>query len=336
MPALQPLGAVGRGGESIIYFQMLPISSTALDLSSRRLGRSGLEVTPLALGGAGLGGRTYGEVTETEAVETVHKALELGISYIDTAPKYGDSERRIGLALQGNRHRVALSTKVGAYPDGQHAYSAEATLGSIGKSLELLRTDYLELVLIHDPRHQDDMDWAMGKGGALEALENLKAQGVIRAIGLGVRNHDFHRQAILSGRFDVILSFLDCTLLSTTARPLFALAAQHDVGVINGSPLAMGLLSGVNPRAYFQEVLTWAGTAWAEVDIAQRLWHWTRAHGHDLATYALHFSLREAFIQTTLVGAKTTLELEHLFKATQALTSDEVWQELERLTKETL
>ena len=115
-------------------------------LETRRLGRSGLQVTALGLGGAGIGGTAYGEVSDDEAVETVRTAIDGGITYIDTSPLYGESERRLGLALQGGlRDRVVLSTKTGTHPRWYRDYSADATYRSLENSLRLLGTGYIDL-----------------------------------------------------------------------------------------------------------------------------------------------------------------------------------------------
>ena len=299
-------------------------------LERRTLGRTGLEVSVLGLGGAGLGGQHYGSVSESQAIETVHRVLESGINYIDTSPAYGESELRIGLALDGVRERVVLSSKTGTHPI-HRGYDFETTLRSVENSLRQLRTDHIDLLLIHDP-NREQFAQAIGKNGALEALEQLKAQGVIRAIGLGVRDHALHLEAIESQRFDALLTFLDYTLLNTSALEVVLPSAhQNQIGVINGSALAMGLLSGIQPRTHFQETLSWAGKEWPEVSLAQELWWWAQNGTHDLKTYALQFSLLEPQIQTTLVGAKTPEEIEQIVQAASAQTSSLAWQELHRI-----
>ncbi|MGV3723253.1 MAG: aldo/keto reductase, partial [Actinomycetota bacterium] len=207
----------------------------------RVLGRTGREVTALGLGCASLND-CYGRATHDEwAIATVRRALELGIRYFDTSAGYGESERRLGLGLQGwPREEYFLATKAGTR-HGAKDYSADGTLRSVEESLRLLNTDCLDLLLIHDP---DDFTPAFQPGGALAALERLKAEGVIRAIGLGVRSHEHHRRAIRDGRFDAILTYLDYTLLGQPALPLIDEAYEAGVAVALGSPLATGFLSG--------------------------------------------------------------------------------------------
>ena len=299
-------------------------------LERRTLGRTRLEVSALGLGGAGLGGQHYGAVSEREAVETVQRALELGINLIDTSPAYGDSERRIGLALQGVRQHAVISSKTGTHPI-YRGYDFETTLLSVENSLRQLQTDRIDLLLIHDP-DPEQFRQAIGKHGALEALEYLKDQRVIRAIGLGVRDHALHLQAIQSQRFDALLTFLDYTLLNTSAaRTILPSASEQEIGVMNGSVLAMGLLSGAHPYQHFKQTLTWAGEEWPELALAQNFWQWAQDGHHDLKAFALQFSLLEPRIQSTLVGAKTPNEIEQMTRAAHALTSSFAWSELEQI-----
>lgn len=298
----------------------------------RILGRSGLQVSALGLGGAGFGGNTYGAVSDEEAVEAIHAAASGGINYIDTSPLYGESERRLGLALRSiPRGQVVISTKTGTHPRWLGDYSADATYRSVENSLRVLGIEYIDLLLVHDP---PDLAQALGESGAFTALEELKRQGVVRAIGLGVRSHALHAQAIRSGRVDVVMTYLDYTLIrATAAETILPVAEAHHVGVINGSPLAMGLLSGVDPEAYAREVLRWAdGDQWCDVEAAHRLWRWARAASVDLPALALQFSLRQPRIGATIVGAKTAAEILRGIEAAQQPIAPEIWDQLEQQT----
>ena len=121
----------------------------------RPLGRTGIRVTPFGLGGAWLG-RTPAGFDDDLAAAAVHRALEAGINLIDTSPLYGESERRVGLALEawyrrgGRREDFILSTKTGTRTR-PHDYSGPATRRSVEESLRLLKTDYFDIVHVHDP-----------------------------------------------------------------------------------------------------------------------------------------------------------------------------------------
>lgn len=297
-------------------------------LTRKRLGRSGLEVTCFAMGGAGFGGRDT--VTDQEAIETVQYALAQGINYVDTSPLYGESERRVGLALEGvPRAEYLLSTKTGTHPEHRGDYSWDGTLWSVENSLRLLKTDYIDLLLIHDPDNEGHIETIFGPRGALEALEHLKAQKVIGSIGLGQRRHDWHRRAILSGRVDVILTYNDYHPTRTTALTdgLLALAQQHDVGVINGSPMAHGLLSGGDPM----QMTLHMHMPERDVAAAKRLYDWCNARQVSQLAVVLQFCLRQPQIGCTLTGAKLVSELAQNLEAIRTPLPETLWTELESL-----
>lgn len=293
----------------------------ATTLPRRRLGRLGIEVSALGMGGAALND-LYGRPTNDEwAAATIRRALELGVNYFDTSPLYGESERRMGLGLEGwPRDRYFLATKTGTGVQPKN-YTADWTFRSVEESLRRLRTDYLDLVLIHDP---DDFEPSFQPGGALEALEKLKAEGVIRAIGLGVREHEHHRRAIRDGRFDVILTYLDYTLLSHTALSLIDEAYAAGVAVVLGSVLAMGFLSG-RP---VDEVLAERDFSWAnaQVDAARRVHAWAAEHDESLLRLALQFCLQEPHVSVTLAACRTPEEVEQNVAAALNPVVPATWQ----------
>lgn len=298
-----------------------------LQLPLRRLGRTGFQVSALSLGGVGIGG-FYGPLPERDAVATAHRALERGINYIDTSPLYNDSERRLGIALQGvPRDHYYLSTKTGTHPERRGDYSWDGARWSVENSLRLLKTSYVDLLLVHDPI---DMAPVLAPRGALVALESLKEQGVIRAIGLGVREHHFHRQAIESGRFDAILTYRDYQPLRTTAADwLLPLAAHHDVGVINGSPFVQGLLCDEDPDVVAPRLRVKASQQ--ELAGARRLYRFCRDRSIPVPALVIQFCLRQPLIATTLTGAKTPAELDQNLDGVEFPIPESAWSELAAL-----
>ena len=299
--------------------------SGGMTLPLRRLGRTGFQVTAVGLGGAGLNGG-YGRTNDDEtAVACVRRSIDLGVNYVDTSPLYGESERRIGLALEGSyRDRVILATKTGT-GYGAHDYSGDHTRRSVENSLKRLKTDRIDLMQIHDP---DDLDPALAPGGALDVLIEMKEQGVIGGIGLGVRSHDFLLRAIRHGAFDTILTYADFNLVQQTAREtLFEEAARRDVGIILGSPLLFGLLSDRPWEAIMRE----QGST-GEKDYERRAMEvrrWAEARGISVLRLAIQYLLRETRIATALMGANTAVEMELNVQAATSPLPDEVWQSLE-------
>jgi aryl-alcohol dehydrogenase-like predicted oxidoreductase len=291
-------------------------------LPRRRYGRAGFEVRPLALGGILADAR---RVTEEEAVATIRRAIELGVELIDTSAGYGmgEGERRIGLALDSElRRRVRLQTKAGTGPPGRD-FSGDGIRRSVEASLQRMRTEYLDVCLIHDP---DDMTPVLAKGGGIDALVRLKEEGVIGATGLGVRSHDFHRQAIADGRFDVVLTYLDYTLLSQSAAPLIAEAAAAGLGVAIGSPLATGLLAGESPTARYG---TPADPAQPEAAAALRLRAWAAEREIPLPALALQWILRNLHVSVVVAGACSVAEIEESARALLHPIPDATWAALE-------
>lgn len=262
---------------------------------------------------------------------TVHRALQLGVNLIDTSPMYGPSERFIGAALDEwfaagrSRQDLVISTKTGFVEPGAMDYSGEWTQRSVERSLQRLGIDHLDIALVHDPV---DLAPVFAPGGAVEALEELKERGMIRAIGLGVQNQAFHRRCIQSERFDVSLTACDYNLLDwSAAEGLLPAAVEHDVGVLNGAAIMLGLLSGEDPRR-----LDLGGFATPQrLARAGTLWEWARSRGVSLLAVNLQFCLREQRIASTLVGARDPTEIEADVAAATAELPDGVWRQLDEI-----
>jgi aryl-alcohol dehydrogenase-like predicted oxidoreductase len=290
----------------------------------RRLGRMGRSVSELGLGGAGLHGVCGRPRSDEEAVACVERALELGINYIDTSPAYGQSERRIGLALRGGlREKVFLATKTGTRTPVKD-YTRDGTLRSVEASMERLGTDYLDLVQVHDP---DELGIVLGRGGAVEALLELKEQGVIGGIGIGVRSHEFLLSAIRHGAFDTILTYADFNLVQQTAREaLFEEAVGHDVAIVLGSPLLFGYLSD---RPWDDLVREHGSNGTSEEERgALRIRRWSARHRLSTLHLAIQFCMREQRIATVLTGAETAAEIEQNVRAATTRLPERVWSAL--------
>jgi len=302
-------------------------------LRKRALGRTGIHVSPIGIGTGSLGADpavTDPDAVDELAVATLRTALRAGLNYIDTAPGYrgGDSDRRVGMALRGGwRDRVVLATKVGSHPAHPGDMTGAAATWVIEQSLEVIGTGFIDVALVHDPAA---MDPVLEAGGAVAALERLKEEGKVRAIGLGVQNHEYLRIAIESGRFDLIQTPYDYNLLRTTAGKLIGLAADRGLGVINASPFLAGLLSGVDPDDIV--AIRSATGMWRlrdrDVARARRIWEWAGGRDTDLRALAMQFCLREQRIATTLIGPRRPSDVaEDLAAATHPIP-DEQWDAL--------
>lgn len=290
-------------------------------IQRRRLGRLGRSVTALGLGGAGLHGVSGQPNTDAGAIATVHTALEAGINYIDTSPGYGESERRLGLALRGHpREQYFLATKTGT-GDNPRNYSADHTYRSVERSLTRLGTDYVDLMQVHDPDTEAD---AFALDGALGALVRLKEQKVIRGIGIGVRCHKLLLHAIRSRVFDTILTYADFNIVYQSAREgLFQEAHEQDVAIILGSPLFFGYLSD----APWEDLLR-ARRSNGQGEEEQRVLqvrHWAERRGLSKVHLSLQYCLREPRLSTVLVGAESPEQMRQSVHAATTPLPDEIW-----------
>ena len=282
----------------------------------RTLGRTGFEVTALGIGGAWLGHQEGGYIPEV-GVQTVLAGLESGINLVDTSDNYiaGRSEEFVGEALEqwyrhgGRREELILSTKLTIYPGNTDAFSYDGTMRGVENSLRKLRTDFLDIFLVHDPPH---LDQVLATEGSIAALRKLKEKGTIRAIGLGCRSHEFHRRCIETGEFDVALTYRDYNLINTSAEAgVVEPAMKQDVGVFNAS-------------------INVALTSSQDEERSRQLELWCRERDLDLSTLNLHFSLRERRFASTLIGFSRPARVEQNLKAYAAVIDPEIWEQLER------
>ena len=289
-------------------------------LGWRRLGRTELKVRALGLGCAPFGSKN---VTDRDAVEGIRRAIDLGLNYVDTSPFYGESERRVDLALtDGYRERVYLQTKTGTHPSRSHDYSAGATRWSVENSLETLRTDRLDAVLIHDPR---DIEAPFRKNACLDELLKMREEGLLDHIGIGVREHDAHRRAIETGDIDIVLTYLDYTLLSqTAARTTLPLARDHDVGLILASALGSGLLAGPEPDEDLEN-RCYPG----KKPTARRIWTWCRTNGVNVRQLALQFCLAADIDGMVMPGPANVQQVEEMIEAATTPVPEDVWSAFE-------
>ena len=307
-------------------------------LEFRRLGRT--EMKPKALG-LGCGHLGDPQQPDEEAATTIREAIERGINFVDTSPYYGVSERRVGQALAGGwRDKVYLQTKVGSHPRFLRDFSEEATAWSLENSFNELRTDYVDSVLIHGPRY--DIEAPLDT--CLDVLVEWKAKGRIGHIGIGVRQHEFHRRAIETGEIDIVLSYLDYTLLSQSlAKTTIPLALENDIGIMLGSPLGGSMLAGPEPQlqsadeSFVQqgEPLPPAAVGSpldpAAIQRASRIWQWCVERDLNVRDLAMQFALNAPVKGNGIVltGPASPREFDEAYSSATTNVPDSVWEEFE-------
>ncbi|MBI4267466.1 MAG: aldo/keto reductase [Chloroflexi bacterium] len=215
-----------------------------------RLGKTNLMVTRL-----GFGGIPIQRVTEDEAVAIVHKCLDLGINYFDTANAYTDSEVKIGKAIRGRRDKIILATK-------SQGRTRQAVEPHLGQSLKALGTDYIDVYQMHNVSNERDFKTIFGPGGAMDFLKEMKKAGVIRHIGVSSHIMDWAQELVKTDCFETMLFALNF-VAREAETDLLPLCRQHDVGFIAMKPLSGGVLSDITiPFKYlfqFPDVLSIPG-----------------------------------------------------------------------------
>jgi D-threo-aldose 1-dehydrogenase len=309
----------------------------AIDHAERvPLGRTGLELTRLGFGGASIGG-IYGWVEDADAIATVRHAWSLGVRYFDTAPLYGygAAERRTGQVLADEpRDSFVLSTKVGRLvrdratipPDADidrqlldgredayyvirdpvrivFDYSADGVRRSLEESLERLRLDRVDIALIHDP----DDHWREAIEGAWPALERLRSEGVIRAIGAGMNQSEMLTRFVRETTMDVVLVAGRYTLLDQGALDdLLPACQERGVGVLVGSVMNSGVLVDPRPGTRFNY-----GPAPADViERARRIGEVCERHGVPLRAAAMQFPMAHPAVVSLVAGVRSVAHLD--------------------------
>jgi len=303
-------------------------------LEIRRLGRTEMKPTALGLGGGHLG---YPAQSDENAVNTIRGAIERGINFVDTSPFYGVSERRFGLALAGGwREKVYLQTKVGSHPRHLRDFSKKATTWSLENSFKELQTDYVDSVLIHGPRY--DIEAPLDT--CLEVLVDWKSKGRIGHIGIGVRQPEYHRRAIETGEIDIVLSYLDYTLLDQSlASATIPLALKNDVGILIGSPLGGSMLAGPQPKLQIADesfvekgaplppAAVGSNLDPVAVERAIEMWEWCRERDLNIRDLAMEFALCAPVRGNGIVltGPSNPQEFDEAFSSVTTNVSDSDW-----------
>lgn len=241
------------------------------DMPKRRLGKTGYQASIFSLGGQG---SLESQGDEDNCIEIINRAYELGVNYYDTSPIYKDSEKYYGKAMGGWRDKIFLASKT-------DIRDRDGSLKEIEKSLKRLNTDYLDLWQIHHLETMSEVDQVTRKNGALEALLEMKEQGVVKH--LGITSHTYPELLIEMMKrhpFDTVLCPVnvgDMSMDPPYIKTVLKEAKKRNVGVIGMKVFAQGY--AFHPDA--------ATTAW------------------ELISYSLSQD-----VSTIIVGIDTVAQLE--------------------------
>lgn len=310
--------------------------------------RNGLELTELGLGASQFGNLNQA-TTDSESLSAVHAAWSAGVRYFDTAPHYGLglSERRLGAALSHYpRDEYVLSTKVGRVlvPSPETAdsmddegflvpattrrrwdFSRDGILRSVADSLERTGAERFDVVYLHDP----DEHWAEASTSGMDALVELRDQGVVQAIGVGMNQSRMPMDFIKRCDIDVVMLANRFTLLEQgPLDDLLPLALEHKVGIVAAAVYNSGLLSQPEVRTdsrydYNAAPVELINRAKAIADVCQ-------AHGVTLPEAALQFPLRHPAVISVVAGSRTPRHVVSNAARLAAEIPEALWSELEQ------
>lgn len=311
-----------------------------MEMKRSRLGS--LDVTSIGLGSAPLGG-LFSPVSDADAEATIERAWSLGVRFYDTAPLYGFglAERRLGAFLrQQPRESYAISTKVGRLlrvPDGaavedEHYkgtprerpvfdFSYDGVMRSVEESLARLGLDRIDVLLVHDP--DDHYDAAVS--GAFRALQRLREDGTVKAIGAGMNQSEMLVRFAQALPVDCFLLAGRYTLLEQGALDaLFPVCQAKNIGILLGGIYNSGILANPSAGAKFN----YQDADAALVARALELDELCRKHGTELKAAALQFCMAHPAVTVAVLGARNAAEVADNIAMSERSVPQALWQEL--------
>lgn len=267
----------------------------------RKLGNTGMLVSQLSFGASSLGGVFHG-VKESEAIEAVYRAIDGGMNLIDVSPYYGyyKAETVLGKALKNiPRNKYYLSTKVGRYgTDGINAwdYSAKKARESVFESMERLNVEYLDIINVHDIEFADLHQVA---NETLPALVEMKKEGLVKHVGitdLQLENLKWVIENTPAGTVETVLNFCHYCLCDDALKDYLDYFEGKGIGVINASPLSMGLLSQ-------RGAPEWHPAPQALIDGCKKAVELCQTKGYPIEKLAMQFSVSNPRIASTLFSS---------------------------------
>ncbi|MGB0291766.1 MAG: aldo/keto reductase [Luteolibacter sp.] len=296
------------------------------------LGKTDLHVSNVSFGASALGG-VFRDIDEEDGISAVREALEDGINYFDVAPAYGGTlaETVLGKALHGiQRERYVLSTKAGKYTEpGSYGndelnYSEKRIRQGLDESMKRLGVDYIDILHLHDFEYQgySKVDMAFEEG--FPTLVKLKEEGKIGAVSAGIYPMKLWFKVIDEAPVDCILTHNHYCLNDTRGEELVPICHQKNIGMINASPFASGLLTG-------GKVADWHPANAEERALFEKAANFCEQSGVPIAKLALQFSLNETPFQTTMFSTARLSSLKRNLEWIEEPYEEELIEEVRRI-----
>ena len=263
-----------------------------------KIGKTGMKVSSLGFGASSLGG-VFHDLKEKQGIDAVFTAIESGINFIDVSPYYGyyKAETVLGKALKDiKRDKYYLSTKVGRYGEnGKNTwdYSAKRVTASVYESMERLNVDYLDIINVHDIEFAD-LHQVVDE--TLPALVKLKGEGVVKHVGitdLQLENLKWVIDRVPEGTVESVLNFCHYCLCDDKLADFIDYFEQKGVGIVNASPLSMGLLTE-------RGVPDWHPAPKSLIEACSRAAEYCKTKNFPIEKLAMQFSVSNDRIATTL------------------------------------
>jgi aryl-alcohol dehydrogenase-like predicted oxidoreductase len=297
----------------------------------RTLGRTGIKVSPYALGTL-MFATTMGN-DPADSARIIHKALDAGINVVDTADAYGDSEEVVGKALEGRRDDVVLATKfgrpIGQDPNRQGA-SRRWIVAAVEGSLRRLRTDHIDLYQLHRPDPDTDIE------ETLAALTDLIRSGKVRAIGASqtpaadiveaqwvAERRGLARFHTEQPAYSILSRGIEREILPTVQR--------HGMGSLVWGPLAQGLLTGRNPGDLRRAGLARHLSDARRLGVVEQLQPLAADAGLPMTHLAMAFTIAHPGVTCALLGARTEAHLDDLLAGLDVTLSDDVLDRIDEI-----
>ncbi len=299
----------------------------------RPLGRTGLTVSAVCVGGGPLGSmpENFGyDVPAQRGIDTAIRALQGPINFLDTANGYsgGESERRVGAALQavgGLPDGFVLATKVDRSDTGD--YSGARVRRSLEESLDRLRLDNIQLLYLHDPEHISFED-AMAAGGPVEELLRIRDEGLAQHIGVAGAPVGLMRRYVDSGAFEALITHNRYTLTDRSADELIDAAIDAGVAVVNAAVYGGGILAKGSAAC---DTYSYQPAHPEVIKAVAAIEEVCARYDIPLATAALRFSIRDPRVSSTIVGISRPERIDDALKAAVAEIPEDFWDEVDQL-----
>ena len=302
----------------------------------RALGRTGIKVSPYALGALALG-TSIGNPDHDDSARIIHKALDAGINFVDTADVYGESEVAVGKALRGRRDRVVLATKfsrpIGDDPNHQGA-SRRWIMTAVENSLRRLQTDYIDLYQVHRPDPDTDIE------ETLSALSDLIHSGKVRAVGTSAMPASDIVEAQWAAERRGLERFRTdqppYSILSRgIEREVLPIAQRYGMGILVWGPLGQGMLTG-RVRKGQQTDLRRAHifrhlNDERRIDAVEQLIPLAEKAGLPMTHLSLAFAIAHPGVTSAIIGPHTMEQLDDLLAGADVTLTDDILDQIDEI-----